>query len=94
MTIGTLKSPKTKKSEQYFRDKIEIFIRLFDEHFARLWKSLTRDVTSYWQADCTTDFLGDTFPSPAGVIKKVSNGEAPPRSPTHYPFVYLFTQER
>ena len=41
-----------------------------------------------------TDFLGDTFPSPAGVIKKVSNGEAPPRSPTHYPFVYLFTQER
>ena len=28
MTRGTLKS-------QYFRDKIEIFIRLFDEHFAR-----------------------------------------------------------
>ena len=23
------------KSEQYFRDRIEIFIRLFDEHFAR-----------------------------------------------------------
>ena len=21
-------------------------------------------MTSYWQADCTTDFLGDTFPSP------------------------------
>ena len=26
--------------------------------------SLTRDVTSYWRADCTTDFLGDTFPPP------------------------------
>ena len=26
------------------------------------WKLPTRDVTSYWQADCTTDFLGDTSP--------------------------------
>ena len=51
---------KSKKSEQYFRDKIEIFIRLFDEHCSPFWKSLTPDVTSYWQADCTTDFLGDT----------------------------------
>ena len=29
-----LKISKSKISEQYFRDKIEIFIRLFDEHFA------------------------------------------------------------
>ena len=28
------------------------------------WKLLTRDVTSYWQGDCTTDFLGDTSPTP------------------------------
>ena len=53
MTRGTLKS-------QYFRDKIEIFIRLFDEHCSPF--SLTWDVTSYWQADCTTDFLGDNPP--------------------------------
>ena len=34
-----LKISKSKKSEQYFRDKIEIFIRLFDEHFARHFES-------------------------------------------------------
>ena len=40
MTIEILKSPKkSKKSEQYIRDKIEIFIRLFDEHFARHFES-------------------------------------------------------
>ena len=26
------------------------------------WKSLTRDVTSYWQEDWTTDFVGNTLP--------------------------------
>ena len=26
------------------------------------WKSLTQDLTSHWQAGCTTDFLGDTSP--------------------------------
>ena len=58
-----LKITKSKTSEQYFRDKFVIFIRLFDEHFARHFGSHgTRDVTSYWQADWTTDFLGDTFP--------------------------------
>ena len=35
----TLKISKSKKSEQYFRDEIEIFIRLFDEHFARHFES-------------------------------------------------------
>ena len=34
-----LEISKSKKSEQYFRDKIEIFIRLFDEHFARHFES-------------------------------------------------------
>ena len=37
-----LKISKSKKSEQYFRDKIEIFIRLFDEHFARHFESYWR----------------------------------------------------
>ena len=40
MTTEILKSPKkSKKSEQYIRDKIEIFIRPFDEHFARHFES-------------------------------------------------------
>ena len=34
-----LKISKSKKSKQYFRDKIEIFIRLFDEYFARHFES-------------------------------------------------------
>ena len=68
-----LKISKSKKSEQYFGDKFEIFICLFDEHFARHFgKSLTRDVTSYRQADWTTDFLGDTFP-PCTVLKVINS---------------------
>ena len=39
----TLKISKSKKSEQYFRDKIEIFICLLDEHFARHFESLWRE---------------------------------------------------
>ena len=34
-----LKIYKSKKSEQHFRDKTEIFIRRFDEHFARHFES-------------------------------------------------------
>ena len=46
------------------REKSQIFIRLLDEHFCWLfWKSLTRDMTSYWQEGCITDFHGDTFPT-------------------------------
>ena len=33
------KISKSKKSEQYFRGKIEIVIRLFDEHFGRHFES-------------------------------------------------------
>ena len=36
-----LKISKSKKSEHYFRDKIEIFVRLFDEHFARHFERRT-----------------------------------------------------
>ena len=36
---GNLKIFKSKKSEQYFRDEIEFFIRLFDEYFARHFES-------------------------------------------------------
>ena len=36
--------------------------------------SLTRDVTSYWQADCTTDFIGDT--SQVGVFDLLHHSEA------------------
>ena len=38
-----LKISKSKKSEQYFRDKIEIFIPLFDEHFAHHFESHWRE---------------------------------------------------
>ena len=38
-----LEISKSKKSEQYFRDKIEIFICLLDEHFARHFESHWRE---------------------------------------------------
>ena len=38
-----LKNSKSKKSEQYFLDKIETFIRLFDEHFAHHFESHWRE---------------------------------------------------
>ena len=62
MTIENLKISKSKKSERYFRDKLEIFIRLLHEYFARHFDT-RRDVIL--AADCTTDFLGDTS-SPLG----------------------------
>ena len=39
-----LKISKSKKSEQYIRDKIKIFIRLFDEHFARHFENHWREM--------------------------------------------------
>ena len=42
-----LKISKSKKSERYFRDKIEIFIRLFDEHFTRHFESHWRETWRY-----------------------------------------------
>ena len=40
------------------------------------WKSPTRDVTSYWQADWTTAFLGDINPPP------------PPHPPPFWSLIY------
>ena len=68
MTIGILKNSKCKKSEQYFRDKFEIFIRLFDEHFTCHFQShwrVTWRHTGRWTV--TTDFLGDTTPPPPSI---------------------------
>ena len=42
-----LKISESKKSEQYFRDKIENFILLFDEHFARHFESYWRKTWSH-----------------------------------------------
>ena len=39
-------------------------------------KLLTRDVTSHWQADCTTDFVGDTSPPPPPDLKKAFDTDA------------------
>ena len=40
MTIGTLKSPNPRnRNLQYFRDEIEIFIRLLDECLDRHFES-------------------------------------------------------
>ena len=58
-----LKIYKSKKSEQYFGDKIEIFyLSPRWTLCSPFWKSPTRDLTSDWQTDCTTDFLRDTSP--------------------------------
>ena len=39
MTIGTLKSPNPGEIGTAVLDKYEIFIRFFDEHFARHFQS-------------------------------------------------------
>ena len=39
MTIETLKSPNPRNRNSNFRNKIDISIRLFDEHFARHFES-------------------------------------------------------
>ena len=43
ITLRALKISRSKKSEQYCRDKLEIFIRLFDEHFVRHFESHRRE---------------------------------------------------
>ena len=61
------------------REKSQIFIRLLDEHWL-FWKSLTRDMTSYWQEDCINDFHGDTFPTQfiSYFAQKVAEGPLDP----------------
>ena len=61
MTIGILKSPDPRN-----RNSIAVIIRNLYPSLrwtlcSPLWKSPTRDVTSHWQADWTTDFLRDVI---------------------------------
>ena len=62
MTIETLKSPnqRNRNSISVIQSKFLFVLRW--TLCSPLWKLLTRDVTSHWQAGCTTHFLGDTFP--------------------------------
>ena len=55
---------KFKKSEEYIREKFEIFIRLFNGNFASAghFESHWREVTSYSLEDWITDSLRDTSP--------------------------------
>ena len=61
MTIGILKSPDPRN-----RNSIAVIIRNLYPSLrwtlcSPLWKSRTRDMTSYWPADWTTDFLRDSI---------------------------------
>ena len=61
MTIETLKYPNPRIRNSISVIKSKFLICLFDEHFARHFESHCRETTLYWQADCTTDFLGTIF---------------------------------
>ena len=63
MTIETLKSPNPRNRNTIFVIKSKFLSDSSIKLYSPFWKLLTREVTSYWHADCTTDFLGDTFPS-------------------------------
>ena len=62
MTIETLEISKSKKSERYFRDKIEIFIVLFDEHFARHLESHWRETWRHTGRRTVPRISLETFP--------------------------------
>ena len=59
---------KSKKSEQYFLDKIEIFIRLFDEHFARHFKSRWRETWRHTGRRTVPQISLETPPKSASLI--------------------------
>ena len=63
MTIETLKSPNPRNwnSISVIKSKF-LSVSSVWTLCSPFWKLLTRDVMSYRQADCTTDFLGDTSP--------------------------------
>ena len=69
MTIETLKSPNPRNRNSISVVKSKFLSVSAMNTLLPFWKSLTRDVTSYWQADCTTDFLGDTFPPPPNLAQ-------------------------
>ena len=66
MTIEILKSQdsRNRKSIAVMNSKFFLYQSLRWTLCSPFWKSPTRDVTSYWQADWTTDFLEDTIPPP------------------------------
>ena len=95
MTIGTLKSPKPRNRNSISMIKLKFLsvssmntLLAFESHWREMWRHT--DSRTVPQISLETPLP----PPPPGVVKKVSHGESPPRSPTHYPFVYLFTQER
>ena len=61
-----LEISKSKKSEQYFPGKIEIFIRLFDEHFVRHFESHWRETWRHTGRRTVPKISLDTFPHLAG----------------------------
>ena len=68
MTIETLKSPNQEIGTVYPWKNQNFYPSLRWKLCWPFWKALTRDVTSYWQAECTTDFLGDTSPPPLSIV--------------------------
>ena len=75
MTIETLKYPNPRIRNSISVIKSKFVICLFDEHFARHFESHCRETTLYWQADCTTDFLGTASrpPPPSLPVTKLHN---------------------
>ena len=79
MTIETIKSPNPRNRNSISVIKSNCFYpSLRWTLCSPFWKSLTRHVTSYWQADCPTDFLGDTsLPrSPLKRMKQITGKNA------------------
>ena len=68
MTIETLKSPNPRNRNGICVIKSKFLsVSSMNTLLALLKVTDARDVTSYWQVDCTTDFHRDTFP-PAGKL--------------------------
>ena len=59
-----LEISKSNKSEQYFRDKFEIVIRLLDEHFARHFESQWRETWRHTGRRTEPSFSLETLPPP------------------------------
>ena len=74
-----LKISKSKKSEGYFRDKIEIFIRLSDEHFAHHFESHWRETWRHTARRTVPQISLETPSSPPP--------PTPCLCPTHVPYL-------
>ena len=63
MTIETLKCPNTRNRNGISVMKSKFLsVSSMNTLLALLKVTDARHVTSYWQVDCTTDLLEDTFP--------------------------------